>query len=1589
MSKKVPKTDVTKYDKKSPREHILLRPDTYIGDIEPTTEKMWIWKESKIVKEDITYTPGFLKIFDEILVNARDASVNDSSCDTIKVEYNKEEGYISVFNNGDKGIPIEEHPEHKVLVPSMIFGELLTSSNYDDDEKRTTGGRNGYGSKLVSVFSKKFTVEIVDAKRKKKFIQVWKDNMSIAEPAKVTEVKAANPKSYVKVTFVPDLEKFKVDNLDNDHYNLFYRRTIDLAGVTEGKLKVSFNDEKIDANTFKSYIDLYYPGEEIFYDIDKRWGVGCLYKPDAGGEVISFVNGISTYKGGTHCNHVIDNILKVVINDHIKKKDKDIKVTPALLKENLIFFINATIENPAFASQTKDTLTTKTEKFGSKYEPTQVFLKKIAKCGIVEQIIQLMKFKESTNLKKTDGKKQVKISGIPKLDDANKAGTKDSSKCCLILTEGDSAKAFAMAGLGLIGRDYFGVFPLKGKLLNVREATTKQLSDNEEINNLKQIIGLKHGVNYADEANFNQLRYGRILILTDQDVDGSHIKGLLMNFIHCVWPSLIKKTGFITSLSTPIVKATKGKDVLIFYNLSEYDKWKETPESNGYKTKYYKGLGTSTSDEAKEYFVGLEDKLIKYFWVVQTKDAEEKDLDEDAITLAFDKTRADDRKAWLMNYNKNAILKYEDKKISYRDFINLDLKHFSNDDNSRSIPSLIDGFKPSQRKILYGAALRGLDKDEVKVAQLAGFVSDKAAYHHGEASLMGAIIGMAQDYVGANNINVLKPNGQFGCVDPETNVLLWDSTIKKAKDVIVGDKLIGDDGSPRIVSKTIKGVDTMYKIKNGNMDDYIVNSNHILTCQLSGHKSIYWKESNKTWKMLYYDAQNKTFKEKSISTNELIGNHFNKSTLSKQEAYDKMIEFSRTIQDSPIFDINLQNYLKLPKYIKHSIKGLLNSSVIQWEEQMVDIDPYILGAWLGDGMSDCHAFASIDHEIIKSWAIWLDSIGCETVHCSNTNEHESCTYYIRRRGSGKDNTVFPIGDKNNSHETCKGCKTSKIITTACDWTFEKKESEFKCNGININNNEAVNLNPFKQIMKANKLYKNKHVPINYILNSKENRLQLLAGMIDTDGCLRTQKNVHSYSIAQNVKRKHMLESFRIIAGSLGYRAKILECKNNMLELRITGLNLHEIPVRIERKKIKDNIIKQNPMIHKIEVEKIDKGNFCGWHIDSNERFLLADFTITHNTRLKGGKDAASPRYIWTMFEALTSKIFMSIDDPILEKQDDDGLPIEPVNYAPIIPMLLVNGAKGIGTGFSTTIPQFNPKDIITNIKNKLTKKSYMKMHPWYKGFEGEVRPKDDNSYEIYGKWEIKGDKLMITELPVGEWSSDYKEFLEKLLEDEPEKKDAKKKVEKKKNPFLGYSDNNTDKKVNFTLDFEPGYLGKQKDLESTYHLVRKVAITNMHLYNKNGAIQKYDTIEQIMDEYFDVRLDLYQKRKDYLLNELENQLKLISWKVKFILLIVEKKLEINNKKKVEIEAELLTKKFPKIDNSYNYLLTMPIYNLTNEKIEELKKQKNEKETEFNSLVEKTPEKLWLTDLENLEESYDKWYLLTNKKPSETKVKKTK
>jgi DNA topoisomerase-2 len=320
----------------------------------------------------------------------------------------------------------------------------------------------------------------------------------------------------------------------------------------------------------------------------------------------------------------------------------------------------------------------------------------------------------------------------------------------LILTEGDSAATSAITGLKVVGREKWGVFPLKGKMLNVKDISMDKFNKNEELTSIKKILGLEQGKKYT---SMKELRYGRVMVMADQDDDGSHIKGLLMNLFHTEWQELMK-LGFICSLATPLLKASKRNEVRSFYNQTEFDSWKESQGDaslKGWTLKYYKGLGTSTPAEAREWFENLHE--IKYTWDQES---------DDSFSLAFSKKRADDRKRWLATYDPKRVLQITGGvQIPYTKFINDELIHFSNADNIRSLPHLMDGLKPSQRKILFGCFKRGL-KAEVRVAQLAGYVSEHAAYHHGEASLTSTIVGMAQTFVGSNNINLLTPVGQFG-----------------------------------------------------------------------------------------------------------------------------------------------------------------------------------------------------------------------------------------------------------------------------------------------------------------------------------------------------------------------------------------------------------------------------------------------------------------------------------------------------------------------------------------------------------------------------------------------------------------------------------------------------------------------------------------------------------------------------------------------------------------------------------------------------------------------------------------------------------
>ena len=1089
-----------KYQKYTQLEHVLARPDTYVGSIEKEWNTLWVLNENKdkMVQKPIEYVPGLYKIFDEILVNAIDQCQVDDNTNCISVKI--ENDYIIVENNGD-GIPIEMHPKEKVWIPQMIFGELLTSSNYDDNEKRTVGGRNGYGAKLANIFSKEFKIETACPESKKQFSITWKNNMSDKSEPEIT--KYTKKTGYVKITFLPDYEKFGMTKLTDDMKALFERRVYDACACTNTKVTVSYNNTKLNYKNFGKYVDLYIGDNKQtmrVHDMQERWEVVLCHSPN-GFRQTSFVNGISTSNGGSHVDHVTKMLIQKFV-DKLSQKKETQNVKTTYIKDHMWVFVKSTIVNPTFSSQTKDECTSKQSSFGSKFIPSDDFIKKMYKLEILEEVIALNKYKEQRELSKTDGKKRVSVKGIPKLDDANKAGSNQSSKCTLILTEGDSAKTFAVSGLSIVGRDNYGVFPLRGKLLNTREATASKLVNNVEINALKQILGLQQGKEYN---SVSELRYGKIMILTDADVDGSHIKGLLINFIHSFWPSLLK-TDFITAMITPIMKAIRGSSAISFYTLPEFEQWKESQSEadvKKYLIKYYKGLGTSTANEAKEYFKDMNRNVVKYNFDKQT---------DESIELAFKKENADKRKVWIQDGLKlNETLDFDKKDVKYEEFINKDLIWFSISDVARSIPSAIDGFKPSQRKVFY--ACRKRKNTEIKVSQLAGYVSTHTSYHHGEASLMGAIIGLAQNYPGSNGINLLEPIGQFG------------------------------------------------------------------------------------------------------------------------------------------------------------------------------------------------------------------------------------------------------------------------------------------------------------------------------------------------------------------------------------------------------------------------------------------------------------------SRLNAGKDAASPRYIFTKLSDEANNIFLKDDDAILKYLDDDGQQIEPEYYVPTIPMVLVNGADGIGTGYSTFVPQYNPKDIINVIKSLIKKEEPQEIHPWYKNFSGKIEKTSDGTYTMYGVYKKNSrTEFTITELPVGKAIEDYKDFLESICSDSTNNSNNS----NNSNYIIESFENHcTENSVNFKVRIQNSKfeeLEKAEKMYTTFKLCTNISVKNMHLFDGNNQIKKYNSAVDIIKDFFKVKVTKLKERKAHTVDELSGQTELLEQKVKFIRMVINDELIISKRKKVDIMKDLKANKFMMMNESYDYLLNMRIDNLTQEAIDEMEGQLKKCRDNLKILEGKTIKSIYEEDL---------------------------
>lgn len=441
---------------------------------------------------------------------------------------------VTVRNDGS-GLPVGFHPDYpEFRVPEIVFSHLNSGSNYEDeDDERLVAGQNGLGVKLTNIFSDTFTVKVRDGKTNDTYEQTWTERMSKTQPAKVklgkpkkeaeemdedeAVVKKRAPSGFVEVSFSPIAELLAPHGTVAGTVleELFAARALDIATAAPPGVRVSFNGTTLKVPSLKAFMQFFVGKEGVIAvdEHDPNWLVGVALAPkDSNGCVRALVNGVSANEG-QHVFHVEHSLYAAVIEAAKAKREfKDVSLKPNQLKSRAFLFVVARMTGVKFDSQTKERCTG--GNYITCYKPSELMVKKVIASAIVNEAASAEKTRVARELaRKTDGKKTAKVS-VEKLQDAEWAGTARSDRASLILTEGDSARTFAIAGLPKLGFDKYGVFPLRGKLLNTREASAKQLADNVEITNLKRILALKEGSKHEDGDG---LRYGSIIILTDSD----------------------------------------------------------------------------------------------------------------------------------------------------------------------------------------------------------------------------------------------------------------------------------------------------------------------------------------------------------------------------------------------------------------------------------------------------------------------------------------------------------------------------------------------------------------------------------------------------------------------------------------------------------------------------------------------------------------------------------------------------------------------------------------------------------------------------------------------------------------------------------------------------------------------------------------------------------------------------------------------------------------------------------------------------------------------------------------------------------------
>lgn len=1440
----------TKYENLSQREHILKRMNLYLGSKNPTENVLWILNKEtdKLEKETISYSIALINALYEVLQNAvdhclrtKDITKGLNKCDTIKLNFNKENGEISVYNNG-QGIKVEKFNNTDQYIIEVIFSEYLSGSNFNNDSDIKIGA-NGLGIKLLNTISKYFIVETYDDNNKLYYTQKFENNNSIKNKPiieKSSKLSKEKKQPQTKIKFLPDYNLFNtsVEEIRETLDKLLYTYITYISVYLGEKYKIYYNDEIINKHTLISLSELILDQDEIikcnlYNKNDKKndfleVNIG-IYEASDNQEHISLLNGLYVSNGGTQIQYINKLILEN-LKTKLEKKLKDkVKITNKLISNYLFIFIKGDLKNLEFKNQCKNELSISLTRFKDYEFDKKVYKQIWDKLEVEFDRIYLDKISNDNITKKTN-----KLKGIKKYRSADKAGTIESYKCSLFIPEGDSAESCIKNGLTTnkdLGYKYYGIFNIQGVPLNVRKEIEikeikkndkisyiidrkKKLIDNERFTSLVKVLNLNYSYNYElneeGDKEFKTLRYGKILIAVDFDSVSGDTPLLLLDSDNNI---LIKNIEDLTEIFNTDPETNKE------YGLSNYKIWTEKGwtdikhvmrhkvSKKMYRVLTHTGCVDVTEDHSLLNEFGnkispneckIGEKLLHSFPLFEDNKIK---IPEDLELLGFEEVYKIAKEIGIQKFKKLGKTKLIPiiRKYELENFITLNKKNDITVEEAYVMGLFLgDGHCRSSIRKREGRS----DSD-----RFTWSISNyNLKFLNNSKEILEKIYG--------NNfiIKEIKNSNGSNCSNSSYSI------------------------NQKYELQLLGGIKTSYIIDKYRNLFYYKDSKYIHPVLLNNTKEV-----REELFRGFYDADGLHNLEKSMRTDV-----FTKITTQCIFTLGKSIGYMISINNNmdnkkEVYNLNLTKYSQ--SKISNKIKKIWEIDTKDEEFYVYDLETENHHFQAGIGEMIVHntdGLGQINGLILNFFNVFFPNLMLRKmfqifytplIRAYPTKKGK----FIEEFYNIEDYDVWCLNNNLNDYKVnyIKGLAThsnmeikqmfKKIDNNIYTYEFDNKASEYFEIYFGEDSNKRKKILSCEDEYKEDDFkekYKNKILSCSYQLNINTKYFQL-----------------------DNIQRKMP----HIIDGLNPARRKILAGSLNKFRHSNTKLKVFQLGGYIAEKMFYHH---GSDSLNKTIINMAQ--DFPG---SRNIPLLLPIGQF--GSYFGGGSDAGSPRYIDTKLnKIITDLLFPAIDENLLEYNIIDGEIGEPKFFIPIIPLVLLEDVCLPSTGWKIEIYARDINQVIDNIKSLIKNENYKLKNMSY--FKNKFKGREilNSSYNmLIGNYEIPEktkDQVIITELPPRMWIENYIESLEKKdfideVIDESSITNIKIKVIFKKGELNKLKDNYQSK--NEFLDY----------IEDNLKIYSKLSHC-INLYTQKNTVMEFKNYTDIIRIWYDVRKDCYFKR---------------------------------------------------------------------------------------------------------------------------------